>query len=313
MRRLIILLAFIVLLATIMTYGVYEHKHPGETRKAYDELLNEHLVLISRYEKLEEEVEELRRELESLRANCSELRFKAFEYWKALMLLGNRSMVLRLKVAAPYEEGFKYGVIEVKIPLWKYALYKVCGDSKRLGLDPHNDTVLHDIVKKVRKWLIHEGIFDEERFANALVSIVQLLPYNESAGGYPVETLVEGGVCGNKALLAVVLLRLAGYEAAVIGYADHAIIGVCLSKPPRFAIKLGRQYWTPPQWVDDPEHDAWYVVFKGRRYYLVGSVSHDTIGSQLGVEAIINGDVVIGWPYHGEKPEKIHAPPYREE
>ena len=173
----------------------------------------------------------------------------------------------------------------------------MCGDPKRLSLDPYNDTVLHDIVKKVREWLIREGLFDEERFANALVSIAQLLPYNESGGALPVETLIEGSVCAGKAGLVVVLLRIAGYEACVLDLPNHNAIAVHLSKPPRFALT----------------NDPWYVVFKGERYYVVESVVLSTIGTPLKPSAFKEGLVGMAWPYHGEKPEKIHAPPYREE
>ena len=316
-KKLIVILMLAIILFLVGIMGLERNKYEAceELKKAHDELLKEHLVLISRYEKLKEEVEELRRELEELRVSYTELWYKASTYWKALMLLGNRSIILRLNVSAPYEEGFKYGVIEVKIPLWKYALYKVCDNPKRLGLDPYNDTILHEVVAKVRDWLIHEGIFDEERFANALVSVAQLLPYNESigAGSDPICTLVDGGVCSDKAGLAVALLRLAGYDATTISYASHVILAVHLSKPPRFAIKLGYSpYHRYPRWVDDPE-DAWYIVIRGKRFYLVDSISHDTIGSQLGIKEIIEGNFVVGWPYYGEKPEKIHAPPYREE
>jgi len=116
--------------------------------------------------------------------------------------------VLRFRVTTPYDHGFKHGVIEVKVSLWRYALYKVSG-AGCLGPGPYNDTVLYDIVDKARNWLVSEGIFDEERFADALVSIAQLLPYNDSlgAGGDPVCTSVDGGVCDDKAHLAVALLK----------------------------------------------------------------------------------------------------------
>ncbi len=297
------LLLLILLMISTISFEMHKHESRKELERAHEELLNEHLELLSRYNRLKVAYEELKARFEELKANYSEAWFRANVYWKALMFLGNRSILLRLNVSAPYEKGFKFGVIEVEIPLWKYALYKVCDNPKRLGLDPYNDTVLYDVVAKVREWLIREGLFDEERFANALVSIAQLLPYNESVKGRPVETLVEGGVCTEKAFLAVALLRIAGYEACVLGInapPGHDAIAIHLSKPPRFAI------------ADDP----WYVVFKGRRYYVVESVSRGwpiTIGTPLWPSAFKEGLIDMGWPYHGEKPEKIHAPPYREE
>ncbi|RLF07430.1 MAG: hypothetical protein DRJ60_02665 [Thermoprotei archaeon] len=313
-----VVVALLLLMLFMIGNIIFErsrHEAYEELKRAYKELLNEHLELLSRYNGLKEAYEVLKARFGELRANYSEAWFRAGVYWKALMFLGNRSITLRLKVAAPYEEGFKFGVIEVKIPLWKYALYKVCGNPKRLGLDPYNDTVLYEIVERVREWLIHEGLFDEERFANALVSIAQLLPYNKSRGGWPVETLVDGGVCWDKAQLAVVLLRIAGYDTVIVCYGDHTVVAVHLSRPPKFALGLG-YYHGRLEWCE-PE-DAWYIVLRGKKYYLVQSTSPEphTIGTMLGRDAIgyfKKGDVHIDWPYYGERPEKIHAPPYRDE
>jgi len=147
------------------------------------------------------------------------------------------------------------------------------------------------------------------------VGIAQLLPYNESigAGGEPLKTLVEDSVCGDKAVLAVALLRIAGYETCVLDINEptrHAAIAVHLSKPPRFAIKAifragGKGNWTF-WWSEEWSEDPWYVVFKGRRYYVVESVVLHTIGTLLWPSAFKRGLVGLGWPYHGEKPEKIH-------
>lgn len=76
----------------------------------------------------------LRKPYEGVEANYSGAWFRAHAHWKALIFLGNRSVTIRLKIAAPYEEGLKFGVIEVEVPLWEYALYKVCSSPERLGL-----------------------------------------------------------------------------------------------------------------------------------------------------------------------------------
>jgi len=46
---------------------------------------------------------------------------------------------------------------------------------------------------------------------------------------------------------------------------------------------------------------------------LAGIIDHDTIGSQSSVKEIVEDIFVIDWLCYGEKPRRIHAPPYRED
>jgi len=122
------------------------------------ELTSENERLRGEHGQLLKELNELRSELEALRADYDELGRMVKIYYKAFMFLGNKSIILKLNVSAPYEKGFKFSIIEVRVPLWKYALYRTCGDLKRLSIDPYNDTVLHEVVGKVHEWLVEEGI-----------------------------------------------------------------------------------------------------------------------------------------------------------
>ena len=260
-------------------------------------------------ERVKEEYQELSKQynatinkLNQLMENYTKLENKYKTLLKAL-----RNMTIELKVAVPYKiEGnktyFKYTTIDVQIPRWKYLAYYACLyyniSISDFNLDPDRDEVLYEIVNKVRNWLINNNLYDEERLANALISIAQLVPYNESGGGYPVLTLVEGGMCGHKADLAVALLRIAGYDAVEVDIdmyykgkkLSHAIIGVHLLEPPKYYM---REFAKQPC----------YIVWHGKRYYVAESVILWTIGTLTShYESVFAENVTV----YGESPEEVH-------
>lgn len=86
--------------------------------------------------------------------------------------------------------------------------------------------------------------------AQLVVSFVQeAIPYVNDKPGvefprYPVETLIEGGDCEDKAVLATALLRQLGYKTLLLRFQDHAAIAVAVpcSKGTYFEFD-GEKYW----------------------------------------------------------------------
>ena len=75
---------------------------------------------------------------------------------------------------------------------------------------------------------------DDEDFANAILMIVQQIPYNEEIPHsgtlrYPVETLGDNsGDCDVLSVLAASLMKAGGLDVVLLEYSNHMNIGVCL-------------------------------------------------------------------------------------
>jgi len=86
--------------------------------------------------------------------------------------------------------------------------------------------------------------------AQLVVSFVQeAIPYVNDKPGvefpkYPVETLIEGGDCEDKAILAAALLRQLGYKTLLLRFQDHAAIAVAVpcTRGTYFEF-AGEKYW----------------------------------------------------------------------
>lgn len=90
--------------------------------------------------------------------------------------------------------------------------------------------------------------------ANFFASFVQNIQYvPDPTGGevrkFPLETLLLGGDCEDKAILLAWLLRKAGFKVAIIEFSDHVGAGVSFSVDPKFP------------------YEAYYFPYGTHRYY----------------------------------------------
>lgn len=98
---------------------------------------------------------------------------------------------------------------------------------------------------------------DGEVFADAVLSIVQQVPYQVSPEVYPVETLkLNYGDCGSLSLLTASILKAGGLDVVLLEYPSlqHLNVGVNLSHKPNYA-----------------RSNAYYVDYNGERYYIAES------------------------------------------
>lgn len=99
---------------------------------------------------------------------------------------------------------------------------------------------------------------DSVETANFFASFVQNIQYvPDPTGGevrkFPLETLLLGGDCEDKAILLAWLLRKAGFRVAIIEFSDHAGVGVSFSVDPKLP------------------YDAYYFSYGTNRYYYLES------------------------------------------
>ncbi|MFN3346559.1 MAG: hypothetical protein ACK42E_01930 [Candidatus Bipolaricaulaceae bacterium] len=79
--------------------------------------------------------------------------------------------------------------------------------------------------------LLSKAPYDHKGRIEFVAAFVQgAIPYVADQHGehpkYPVETLVEGGDCEDKAILLAAFLRVMGYRVALLVFPDHVAVGV---------------------------------------------------------------------------------------
>jgi len=133
----------------------------------------------------------------------------------------------------------------------------------------HKQTSPEDFAKFVTPYALKpiadklwEVYNSHEDFANGVLMIVHQIPYSVTASAkYPVETIVENsGDCDLFSYIAASIMKAGELEVVLLYYEDqaHMNVGVHLPNPPRYAR-------TP----------AYYVVYKGVRYYIAECTGDD--------------------------------------
>jgi len=96
----------------------------------------------------------------------------------------------------------------------------------------YNDS---QIKEEIANWF-NDTYQDREDKANCILTFVQNIQYVSEPEGedywkYPIETMIEGGDCEDKAILFVAIAKAVGYDTALILLEDHRIAGVVLEGP----------------------------------------------------------------------------------
>lgn len=120
---------------------------------------------------------------------------------------------------------------EVMIP-WE--LYWDCKSRPRIYSDyvPYvTDRSNFYLLMSLVHGLLSTAPYDRKGRLEFVVAFVQgAIPYVEDKYGerpkYPVETLVEGGDCEDKAILLAAFLRAIGYRVALLEFSEHVAVGV---------------------------------------------------------------------------------------
>jgi len=95
--------------------------------------------------------------------------------------------------------------------------------------DEYGAPFLEALAGKFEAAAQEKGFDDAERAGMVITFIQECLPYTADATGYeqyPVETLVDGGDCEDRVILAAALLRRMGFATAMLRYDDHVALGL---------------------------------------------------------------------------------------
>lgn len=133
------------------------------------------------------------------------------------------------------KEGmFKIRISERRYERYNKSLHNVDVDEDYLNFITPNDRV----IKEMAEWFNNNAYpNDKEDKANCILSFVQkCVPYVSETQAkeycrYPIETMIEGGDCGDKSLLFLSILKAVGYDdIALIHFEDHAMGGIALEE-----------------------------------------------------------------------------------
>jgi hypothetical protein len=189
--------------------------------------------------------------------------------WKLSVLLVS---ILLLILVTPLSFGDNYDLtfsshvqfglvsyeLHVSVPSSLYEYYN--GKAPVLANDDEYATlVTPDAVKPVAEGirnLTSDGSRNDEDFANAVLSLVHQIPYNDSKLNYPVETLVENeGKCDTLSLLTASIMKAGGLDVVLLYFkgVHHINVGVHLPCEPHTT------YW----WLQPTGYD-----FNGKTYWI---------------------------------------------
>ncbi len=126
--------------------------------------------------------------------------------------------------------------------------------------DDYPKFVTPDVVKSLAeniRNITRNTPYDDEEFANAVLTIVRQIPYVRSDAKYPVETLVDNQAdCDGLSILAASILKAGGLDAVLLYYSginpSHMNVGVSLDRMP-----VSRSWWMAPSGVDYDNKTYW--------------------------------------------------------
>jgi hypothetical protein len=189
--------------------------------------------------------------------------------WKLGVLLVS---VLLLVLVTPLSFGGNYDLtfdshvefglvsheLHVSIPSSLYEYYS--GKTPVLASDDEYATlVTPDAVKPIAeniRNITSDSSRRDEDFANAVLSLVHQIPYNDTKLNYPIETLVENeGKCDTLSLLAASIMKAGGLDVVLLYFkgVHHINVGVYLPYKPHTT------YW----WLTPTGYE-----FNGKTYWI---------------------------------------------
>lgn len=134
----------------------------------------------------------------------------------------------------------------------------------------YSDFVTPDAVAPVGqniRNLTSKETYGDEEFANAVLMLVQQIPYVESDIKYPIETIVDNkGDCDTVSLLAASILKAGGLDVVLFYYknAAHMNVGIHLSNIP------SSLWWTPPTSYEYKGKEYWVAECTPKTQWRVG-------------------------------------------
>jgi hypothetical protein len=189
--------------------------------------------------------------------------------WKLGVLLVS---ILLLVLVTPLSFGDNYDLtfdshvqfglvsheLHVSVPSSLYEYYR--GITPVLGSDDAYATLVtpaavKPIAENIRN-LTNDSSRRDEDFANAVLSLVHQIPYNDSKLNYPIETLVENeGKCDTLSLLAASIMKAGGLDVVLLYFkgVHHINVGVYLPYEPHTT------YW----WLQPTGYN-----FNGKTYWI---------------------------------------------
>ena len=127
------------------------------------------------------------------------------------------------------------------------------------------------IAENIRKTTNGEP-YSDEQFANAVLDVVQQIPYVKSTIKYPVEALVENsGDCDVLSLLAASIMKAGGLDVVLLYYKglnpSHMNVGVYLPYKPVY-----RSWWLAPAGFEYDNKTYWMAECTSRGRWNVGDL-----------------------------------------
>jgi len=131
------------------------------------------------------------------------------------------------------------------------------------------------IAQSIRN-LTSKDTYGDEEFANAVLALVQQIPYVEIDIKYPIETIVDNkGDCDTVSLLAASILIAGDLDVVLLYYkeAAHMNIGIHLSSIP------SSLWWTPPTSYEYKGKEYWVAECTPKAQWRVGD-QPDSLGGE---------------------------------
>ncbi len=130
-------------------------------------------------------------------------------------------------------------------------------------------SAVQSVAENIRS-VTRETPYDDEEFANSVLTIVRQIPYLKSDAKYPVETLVSNEAdCDGLSILAASLMKAGGLDAVLLLYENmnppHMNVGVSLEEVP-----VSRSWWTAPVGVEYGNETYWVAECTSMAEWNVG-------------------------------------------
>ncbi|MDI6907827.1 MAG: stalk domain-containing protein [Thermoanaerobacterales bacterium] len=139
-----------------------------------------------------------------------------------------------------FDEGDDAAAVEARIAQFERDFFLP------YATEQHSAAFLAALAGKFEAAAGESGFNDLERAELVITFIQECLPYTSDPTGYeqyPVETLVDGGDCEDRVILAAALLRRMGYGTAMLRYEDHVALGLACRAEGTYYPWNGKKYF----------------------------------------------------------------------
>ena len=143
-------------------------------------------------------------------------------------------------------------------------------------------SVFKSIAENIQK-VTNSTPYPEEQFANAVLSLVRGIDYDESSIKYPIETIVENsGDCDALSLLAASIMKAGGLDIVLLLYEGtdipHMNVGVYLPYEPVYRI-----WWSPAAGFEFKDKKYWVAECTSLGEWKVGDTSETLLDTNTSV------------------------------